>query len=166
MKSSLQKLTIKYSPQNCLNYSDKIKTISDAINSKAPSIGNLQRTNGKDFITGLLMAWLVYVNKILNLKNPMSEEQIELCSKTIIDDYYGLKISDITLIFKKLISGQYGKFYERLSISDILSVFENYFNERCMEAEKEQLRKHDDFNSNDREAFDVSKNLRRLYYKK
>lgn len=96
----------------------------------------------------------------------MSEEQIELCSKTIIDEYYGLKISDITLIFKKLISGQYGKFYERLSISDILIVFENYFKERCIEAENEQLRKHDDFTSNERDAFDISKNIRRLYYKK
>jgi hypothetical protein len=48
----------------------------------------------------------------------MNEEQLDLC-ETVLSDFYALKISDMTLVFKEIVSGKHGKFW-RLSISDVI----------------------------------------------
>lgn len=149
-----------YSPKNCFKHSGKLKNVSDAINSKAPTIAFLKKEKGREFTISLIMGWIVYLNKLLDLKNPMNEEQIELCSETILNDFKALKISDLTFVFKGITSGKYGKFYERLSISDILNIFTKYFDERCEVAEQETLRIHNDLKSD--MTFSESKNIKRI----
>ena len=154
------KLLTLYSPKTCFRHANKLKTISDAINSKAPTIALLKKEKGEDFTRALVMAWIVYLNKLLDLKNPMNEEQIELCAESILSDFKALKISDLTFVFKGITSGKYGKFYERFSISDILSIFNEYFDERCNVAEQETLRVHNDLKSD--MTFSDSKNIKRI----
>lgn len=143
-----------------MSYSGKLKTISDAINSKAPTLSALKKDTGTEFTHSFIILWLVYLNKLLDLKNPMNEEQLELCAESILSEFYALKISDLTFVFKEIVSGKHGKFYERLSISDILSIFTNYFNERCDVAESETLRQHNDLKSD--MTFATSKNIKRI----
>ena len=143
-QSSKKNLLEKYSPKNCMLHSDKVKTIEEAINSKAPSIGKFQNQQGKQFTEGLITFWLLYLNKVLNLNKPMSEEQINLCSSMIVEEFYMLKISDLTLLFKKIISGQYGEFYERLSIDKVLTFFREYLDERLNLAADNSIRNHSD----------------------
>lgn len=133
----------KYHPKNCLTTFKKVSTIDDAINTSTPSIGLLQRAKGKEFSEVLITFWLVYLNNILNLNKPMSEDQIRLCSSMIVEEYYMLKISDITLIFKRIISGQYGEFYERLSIDKVMIFFRTYLAERFNQAADNSLRNHE-----------------------
>jgi len=151
---------VTYSPKNCFKYSGKLKKISDAINSKAPTLASIKKERGQEITNSLIILWLLYLNKLLDLKNPMNEEQIDLCAETILTDFYVLKISDLTFIFKEIVSGKHGKFYERLSISDILNIFTNYFNERCEVAEQETLRLHNDIKSD--MTFSESKNIKRI----
>ncbi len=73
----------------------------------------------------------------------MSEEQINLCSGMVVEEFYMLKISDLTLLFKRIISGQYGEFYERLSIDKILTFFRTYLEERYTLAEEASAREHE-----------------------
>lgn len=149
-----------FNPKNCLKHSGKLKTISDAINSKAPTIALLKKEAGTKFTNSLIMIWLVYLNKLLDLKNPMNEEQIELCAESILSEFYMLKMSDLTFVFKEIVSGKHGKFYERLAISDILNIFTNYFDERCKVAEEETIRHHNDLKSD--MTFATSKNIKRI----
>ena len=74
----------------------------------------------------------------------MSEDQINLCSSMIVEEFYMLKMSDLTLLFKKIISGQYGEFYERLSIDKVLTFFREYLEERLNLAADNSLRNHSD----------------------
>jgi hypothetical protein len=143
-----------------MKHSGKLKTISDAINSKAPTLAVIKKENGLEFTQSFLVMWLVYLNKLLDLKNPMNEEQLDLCAETVLSDFYALKISDMTLVFKEIVSGKHGKFYERLSISDVLLIFSNYFNERCKAAEDETIRVHNDIKSD--MTFATSKNIKRI----
>lgn len=159
-----KKLLEVYSPKNCLKFSQKVSTIEKAINSKAPTIGTLKREKGIDFTTSLVMLWLVYLNAILNLNKPMTEDQIEICAQEIVNEFYALKISDITLLFKRIMSGEYGEFYESLSVQKVLSYFRMYFDERCKYAESESVRKNLDFKSD--ETFNISKNIQRILKKK
>jgi hypothetical protein len=71
----------------------EVKTISDAINSKAPTLAVIKKENGLEFTQSFLVMWLVYLNKLLDLKNPMNEEQLDLCARTVLSDFYALKIS-------------------------------------------------------------------------
>ena len=136
----------KYSPKNCIAHAGKLATIEDAISSKGPSIASFQREHGRQFTEGLVTFWLLYLNKILNLNKPMSEEQINLCSGMVVEEFYMLKVSDLTLLFKRIISGQYGEFYERLSIDKILTFFRAYLEERFELAESNSIRNHNEEN--------------------
>ena len=142
-QSSKKNLLEKYSPNNCMLHAGKVKTIEEAMNSKAPSIGRFQNEHGSQFTKGLMTFWLLYLNKILNLNKPMSEDQINLCSSMIVEEFYMLKVSDLTLLFKRIISGQYGEFYERLSIDKVLTFFREYLEERYTLAGEASARAHE-----------------------
>lgn len=131
-----------------------------AINSKAPSIGTFQREKGREFTESLIMGWLVYINDILNLNKSMTEDQIEMCAEMVVDEFYALKISDLTLLSKRIISGAYGEFYESISIPKVLSWFREYFEERCNIAEQSSIQKHNDSKSD--ETFNLSNNVKRI----
>jgi len=124
-------------------HAGKVKTIEQAMSSNAPSVASFQREHGRQFTEGLITFWLLYLNKVLNLNKPMSEEQINLCSSMVVEEFYMLKVSDLTLLFKRIISGQYGEFYERLSIDKILTFFRTYLEERYTLAGEASARKHE-----------------------
>ena len=159
-KISSENILKTYSPKKCMKFSGKLRTISDAINSKAPTLAVIKKENGLEFTQSFLVMWLVYLNKLLDLKNPMNEEQLDLCAESVLSEFYALKMSDLTFIFKEIVSGKHGKFYERLSISDILIIFTKYFDDRCKVAEEETLRFHNDIKSD--MTFSVSKNIKRI----
>ncbi len=150
-----------YSPANCMRHAGKLTTVAQAMEAAAPTLGLVQRERGTDFARGFVMAWLVYLNAILNLNKPMTEDQIELCAQEVVDTFYSLKVSDLTFLFKKIIAGHYGEFYESLTIPKVLSFFRDYFEQRCLLAEELSQRAHADFAS--REEFSISKNLRRKW---
>lgn len=130
------------------------------MNAEAPTLSFLKKNQGEKFMEALLMSWFVNLNLILNLKRPLTDEAIELCSSTILKEHYTLKISDLAFLFKRIYSGHYGEFYESLSVPKVLSFFNDYFEERCNEAEKESLSKHYDIKSD--QTFNYSKNIRRI----
>ena len=79
----------------------------------------------------------------------MSIEQIRLAAVLICEEFYMLKMSDLTLLFKRIISGQYGEFYERLSIDKVLTFFRNYLEERFEIAIDQSSRDHRDVKQNE-----------------
>lgn len=138
-----------------------MKTVEHAINAQTPTVGTMQREKGRDFTEGLMAGWLVYLNDILNLNKPMTEDQIEMCATEIVNEFYMLKFSDLTLLFKRIISGEYGEFYESLTIPKVLSFFRSYLDERFKIAEQQSITEHKDFSSD--QTFDISKNVKRIW---
>jgi hypothetical protein len=132
------------------------------MNADAPTLGTFKREQGKEFTEGLVMAWLMHLNNILNLNKPMSDEQIEICAIDVVNEFYALKVSDLAFLFKRIYSGAYGEFYESLSIPKMMSFFRDYFNERCDFAEQETLRNHNNMTSDD--TFNYSKNVKRILH--
>jgi|TARA_R110002110_G_scaffold411655_1_gene636352 hypothetical protein len=129
--------------------SSKLVSVSDAMNSKSQSLGKIQREQSVEFSEGIIKMWLLYLNKILNLNKPMSDEQIKLAAVLICEEFYMLKMSDLSLLFKRIISGQYGEFYERLSIDKVLTFFRNYLEERFEIAIDQSSRDHRDVKQNE-----------------
>ena len=129
--------------------SSKLVSVSDAMNSKSQSLGKIQREHSREFSEGIIKMWLLYLNKILNLNKPMSDEQIKLAAVLICEEFYMLKMSDLSLLFKRIISGQYGEFYERLSIDKVLTFFRNYLEERFEIAIDQSSRDHRNVKQNE-----------------
>ena len=146
---SKQKFLETYSPQVWMVKSSKLVSVSDAMNSKSQSLGKIQREQSGEFSEGIIKMWLLYLNKILNLNKPMSDEQIKLAAVLICEEFYMLKMSDLSLLFKRIISGQYGEFYERLSIDKVLTFFRNYLEERFEIAIDQSSRDHRDVKQNE-----------------
>ena len=139
---SQDELIKQYAPAKFMLNAGKLVSIKDAINSNSYSLGKLQREHSRKFTESIISNWLIYLNETLNLNNDMSIEQIRLASVLICEEFYMLKMADLTLLFKRIISGQYGEFYERLSIDNVITFFRNYLEERFEIAIDQSSRDH------------------------
>ncbi|MFS1522122.1 hypothetical protein ACIPCA_12620 [Flavobacterium covae] len=145
-----------------MEHAYKVITLEDAMNNnKAPSLGAIRRDKGDKFSKGLVMVWLLYINDLLNLNKPLTEDQIEWCATQIISDFAYLKISDLTLLTKRIISGVYGEFFESLNSAKLLRFFTQYAEERMELAENNSLRAHQNHASED--TFNYSQNIERIW---
>ena len=141
-QTSKKILLSRYNPSNCMAHAGKLVSVTDAINSPSHSLGKIQREQSKKFTEGLILLWLIYLNDILNLNKSMSEEQMKLAAVLICEEFYMLKMADLTLLFKRIISGQFGEFYERLSIDKVMTFFREYREERFEIAIDQSSRDH------------------------
>ena len=144
-----------------MRHAVKVTTIEKAMNANAPTIAAFNREMGNPFTEGLIMAWLAYLNGMLNLRRPMTDDQIEMCAVSITEEFSALKISDLTLLVKKITNGECGEFYESLSPAKVLTFFREYFDERCSIAEEQSLRAHNDLKSHT--EFNFSTSVQRIY---
>lgn len=115
-----------------LKLSRSVKTIEEAIDCKETVTMNaVTRQAGLKMTEAILIGWLIHLNQLLDLKRPMTEQQIEYATHMILSDYGSLKFSDLSLLFNQIIKGQHGSFYESLGIDKIMKIFQDYFDQRC-----------------------------------
>ncbi|CAA0193344.1 hypothetical protein [Tenacibaculum maritimum] len=150
-----------YSLDNCLRVYKNLVIIDDCFKSKSPSLAAIKREKGESFTEGFMAAWLINLNEILNLNKPMSELQIILCVSEILNNYSSLKIADLTLLFKRIMSGEFGEFYESISIPKVLTFFKLYNEERMNRAYEINSVKHQEYKSGD--PMNISKNIKRIW---
>jgi hypothetical protein len=124
-----KELLQKYSPRKMF-LQTKNMTVLQASKADSLTLNKMMRENGADFTEGVLQGWILYLNEMLNLKRPMTEEQIELSTDLIFEEYGSLKFTDLSLLFKKIISGKFGGFYESLSIDKLLTFFQDYYDQK------------------------------------
>ena len=164
---SSEKFLMVYAPANCMKYSYKVATLGEAINLSSPYINQIKREQGEPFCEKFIMLWLVYLNEMLNLNKPMTESQIRLCSAQLLAEYGYLKITELTLIFKRILSGEYGEFYERLGIDKLLKFFREYDKERFEFIDEQRQREHAEFRyqeqKNETPLEDFKRNLKKAY---
>ena len=112
----------------------KVKTKEDVMelvkSRSVPSIAKLKKQSSENKIIAYISMWLIDLNVSLNIKNPMSEFQIEECAYFILDDYYYLTIADFKLFFTNIKKGKYGKLYEAISTPKIMDFLHEYTVER------------------------------------
>ncbi|MFC5046324.1 hypothetical protein ACFSTE_13200 [Aquimarina hainanensis] len=119
-----------YSPSKCFEHSHKIKTVKDAISLPSKTLQGLKKIHGREWIIGYISMWLINLNDTTNVKNKMSDVQIEFTSIRIFETY-SLKITDMTLFFRNVKEGVYGDFYENISQEKIMNWLAKYFDQRC-----------------------------------
>lgn len=97
----------------------------------------------------------------------MTENQIRLCTAQLLAEYGYLKVTELTLIFKRILSGEYGEFYERLGIDKLLKFFREYDKERFEFIDEQRQREHAEFRyqeqKNETPLEDFKRNLKKAY---
>jgi hypothetical protein len=109
-----------------------VTSIEKSISQNSPFLFQVCKEQGTEKTEAYLKLWLINLNESLNLKRPLSEDQIDETAFNIVQDYKNLTISDINLIFTRAKKGFYGEFYESISMSKIMSFFNKYFEERMV----------------------------------
>lgn len=83
---------------------------------------------------GYICLWIAYIQDMVGVKNKMNNIQIQMCAQMVLQDFKRLKIADVNLISQMAIRGEFGQFYESISIPKILEWFNTYFEQRCQVA--------------------------------
>ena len=126
-------------------HSSSLKGVSDALSRQTLSLVQIKKGKGEVFLRSYISMWLIYLNEVLNLNNPLTEAQIELCAEQIMADYHHLKISELSLIFKRIVSGECGELYERISMPKIMNIFRQYDQERTEVVVTQNQQAHEQF---------------------
>jgi len=136
-----------YNPKNCLRKFKDVNTIKKSIELKLPSIARFKKNIGEEKIEAIVKLWLVDLNNCLNLRRPMSEDNIDFISMSVVGDFGNLTFSDINLVFTRAKKGHYGELYESLNTAKVLGWFNEYFEERLNTAAEINLDKHNQMKS-------------------
>lgn len=88
--------------------------------------------------------WLIELNDDSNVKNKMTDAQMEFTAMRIYETY-SLKVTDLTLFFRNIKEGVYGQFYENLSREKIMEWLAEYFKIRCEYGEMQSQCNHENF---------------------
>ena len=164
---SNEKFLAVYSPNNCLMHSTGIKGVSDALSRQTYSLIQIKKDKGEAFLRSYISLWLIYLNELLNLNKPLTEAQIRLCAEQIMADYHHLKISELSFIFKRIVSGEFGELYERISMPKVMSIFRQYDEERTEVVIEESQRAHEQFRyqeeRNETSEDDLRRRLKKVF---
>ena len=162
---SNEKFLEAYSLNNCLMRSVTIKGVSDALSRNTVSLVDIKKGKGQAFLRNYIALWLIELNELLNLKNPLSEAQIKLCTEQIITDYSFLKLSELSLIFKRIVSGEFGELYERISMPKLMTIFRQYEQERTEVVTSESQQSHESFRYRENRSESYDDEIARWYKK-
>lgn len=143
-------------------HSSSLKGVSDALSRNTVSLVEIKKGKGEVFLRSYISMWLIYLNEVLNLNNPLTETQIELCAEQIMADYHHLKISELSLIFKRIVSGECGELYERISMPKLMSIFRKYEQERTDVVVTQNQQAHEQFRYQENRTESYSDDLDRI----
>lgn len=107
-----------------------INTPAKCIQSDTPTLGQLSRDNGEEMTEGYICLWIAFIQDMVGVKNKMNNMQIQMCAEMLFGEFKQLKIADINLISQMAIRGEFGMFYESISIPKVLEWFRTYFDQR------------------------------------
>ena len=143
-------------------HSSSLKGVSDALSRQTLSLVQIKKGKGEVFLRSYISMWLFYLNEVLNLNNPLTEAQIELCAEQIMADYHHLKISELSLIFKRIVSGECVELYERISMPKIMNIFRQYDQERTEVVVTQNQQAHEQFRYRENRTESYDDDLERL----
>lgn len=109
-----------------------------------PSLAKIVKQSGGDNrqLLAILKVNIIALAAYLKLKNSLDEDDVDYTAEQIYENYgMVLNLADVYCVLRNAKHGKYGKFYERLSATDIITWFRDYYNERMDVAAEYNRRK-------------------------
>jgi hypothetical protein len=121
---------------------ESVVSVRACLDSKL-QLSKLKRENpsSAEFAIGFLIEELVFA---LNVP-ALSEDQVAYITKTLINEFWWLKIEDFVLIFKNAKMARYGKIYNRIDIHTICEWVNQYLTDRDREVENLRIEENTEY---------------------
>lgn len=136
----------RYMPENFMPVVRNITSVGQALQAGTSSLAKIKKSIGAQRVESLIKVYLINLNELLDLKKPLSEHAMDGIASTLVKQYYALTMEDIGYVLEKAARGEYGEFYESITMPKVLKWFKDYFDQRCDVAEEqsrnEDYRKH------------------------
>ena len=102
------------------------KTPTAALVEKSPTIATVKKYWGETKMKAVVKYFIESVSSCLNVGKGLNEFQVEIAADMVFESYYYYKISEIKLVFKKGLKGDFGTLYDRLDPQIIMDWFRQY----------------------------------------
>jgi hypothetical protein len=132
-------LRLPTSDEMHLQYVQVSRGITLASACKAPLIRDFVAKQDENTAVKLFMFLLVNFQDNLGVKEKLTDSAIFECADALMNGYPTETVEDVILCLKKAKSGEYGKFYNRISQADILDFFRKYLDEKAAYRESEHM---------------------------
>ncbi len=134
-----------YLPVNMTKAMRGIRTPADALATASDSLTTLCLAYGEKRVEANLRIQFATLQEYLGVKNKMSELFIDELVAEIVGEFRQLTMADVHVIMRRAKTGEYGEYYERLSIPKVMTWFRKYYQERievAMERNEREAEKH------------------------
>lgn len=91
----------------------------------------MRKIYGECEVVFMLAAWIIDIQRFLNISAKMDSGQINETARMILDDFWALNSADVNLVMSRAKRGFYGQLFGRIDGQIIYQWFAQYFDERC-----------------------------------
>jgi len=120
-----------YKPAQLLVTYDDVNTIEQSLSIPRMTIDDIRiiyPEENKNCSVDYLVNWLGFINRLSNINKPLTE--LDSVAYMIYKDHKMLYLSDLKIIFEKIMKAEYGTFYGSVDAQRILYAFVQYATER------------------------------------
>jgi hypothetical protein len=123
-----KKFTEQFNLDYCLQKYLQYKTVADALYSGKIKISELSVSYGEELIITWLRAWLVTLSNYMDFE--INESQSKKTAMFILEECYMLNLAELSLLFKRIMKGHYGHFFNKFNGQIIMHACREYRKER------------------------------------
>lgn len=98
-----------------------------------PKLAKLQKQAGSRGVYGIIKVLLINMNARLHIDNGLTEENIDCLAKRFTDDAelrWWFTLADVDLLCRRIVAGEYGKFYGHFSEQEFNECLASYCRQR------------------------------------
>jgi len=153
-----------YNPAQLLVNYDEINTIEESISRRRMRICDIEilyPDEKRNAAVEYIVRWLDFLNKFSNINKQLTE--LNSVAYMIFKDYKELYLSDLKIIFEKIMRAEYGPFYGSVDAQRILYGFMQYNIERMSLVQKQRIKFENELETlKDRILKDVDNEVREI----
>jgi len=123
-----KKFSEQFNLDYCLQRYLEYKTPVEALFSEKIKISELSICYGEQLIITWLRAWLVTLSNYMDFE--INESQSRKTAMFILEECYMLNLAELSLLFKKIMKGHYGQFFNKFNGQIIIQACREYRKER------------------------------------
>jgi len=129
-----EQFVAQFTPEYCIRKYDDIKTIREASLTGYFKLREVKHVYGRSTVHAWLIYWIVDLCRVMDFE--IDDYQIEQASMFLYDNIYMLNVSEVSLFFKKVKSGEFGIFYGKFNLQTLLIAAIEYRKQRGLEISK------------------------------
>lgn len=120
----------QYSPVAIQEKYNGVTTALQASASDIPSLLDMEKTYGRDYVLGWLKLWLISLADFLDIKQP-SDQQLTLSASTIYTKNKTLNLADLKVVTESILTGEVP--LTAVRSDKVCPLLEKYWQRRCTE---------------------------------